>query len=658
MDELQPNQIDDGAKQLRLRECLQEADGFWSKQYRQIVEDLRFASGEQWDAAHKRKRKGRPCLTMNVTRTYVDRIVNPSRINPYRIAVEHNEYSEELSGAVRGVETYCNAGEAYDIAFENAVVTGIGWLLVGLYDEGGKARIRIHAPRNPCSVYIDPWAQQVDGSDAEWGVVVTYMSKAAARRIEPDYDNGSIDCYEGWQIPTGSVADVLLYERKGNGFEVSRFVGTKVVATATIDNCEWLPIIPVYGDSVLLQNGQIKWAGIVHRVRDAAKMVNFYASNEAELAALAPRSPWVIAAGQKEGFENQWATANSEAFDSLTYNPQSVAGSAVPPPFRTDNQAQTQGLIASKADSVGMFGRLTGMGDWMWGSGQQESGISRIVAQSMGEIATAQYTDNLTKSIRQVGRIVLRLLRNIGDTQVSVINSEGESEVESIEWGEIDMDDVSVSVDAGPAYESRKREGAKALMELAQQLSPEQKALTADVLTAALDVHGSKELTRRLKKMLPPELIEDEATAPDPQAMQALQQAEQTILEQQQTIDQMEGIMRQMQSAIIDNAKDREVDVLQTMIDAKVKLAVEAMKQDGANQREAAKIAAQSESEILKVVSAANLTEPVQQVVSSQVAPMVVGPQSIDDAQAMQALAAIEAVGTGENPVPSGGFTA
>jgi len=281
------------------------------------------------------------------------------------------------------------------------------------------------------------------------------------------------------------------------------------------------------------------------------------------------------------------------------------------------------------------------MGDHMWGSGQSESGISRIVAQSMGEIATAQYTDNLAKSIRQVGRIILRLMKITGEATVDAVGPDGTMVKVEIPWERIDLDDVHVSVDAGPAYESRKREGTKAIIEVMGLLDPAQKALSADILTEALDAPGAKELTRRLRKLLPPEITDDEATAPDPQAIQALQEAEQTILQQQETIDQLEGVMRQMQSAIIDNTKDRQVDLMQTLIDSKVKLAIEAMKQEGQNQRTAAELASKTESEILKAVTALDLEEPA--VVPGQVAPMIVGPQSIDDGQALQALAAIEA---------------
>jgi hypothetical protein len=653
--------IDERASRLRLKECLAEANGSCSVQYRQMTNDISFRSGEQWDTAHRRKRKNRPCLTMNIVQTYIDRVVNPSRLNPFRIAVEHPELGEELSGAVRAVETRCNAAEAYDISLENAVTGGIGWLLVGIYEESGKTKVRVTAPRNPVSVYIDPWAQMVDGSDADWALVIGYISKKVAER---EYGNdigsayGDLDCYSAWALPSGSVAEVLLYEKVKDGkFRATKFVGQKPVESSVIE-CEWLPVVPVYGDIVNLQGGQIKYAGIVHRLRDAQKMVNFYASNEAELAALAPRSPFIAAAGQLEGFSGDWATANSEAHDVLRYNPVSVSGVVVPSPARADNQAQTGGLIASKADSIGMMGRLTGMGDHMWGSGTAESGISRVVAQSMGELATAQYTDNLTKSIRQVGRIVLRLLKLTNEAEVEVVSPDGELTRQPIDWSTIDLDEVHVSVDAGPAYESRKRESAKTLIELAGLLTPEQKALTADILASTLDSVGAKELTRRLRKMLPPEILDEEGeNAPDPMAMQALQTAEQTILEQQQTIDRLEGYMRQMQSVIIDNAKDREVDLLQTQIDARVKLAVESMKQEGANQREAAKIQAQTEQDIIKALGNAK-EQPMRQVVSSEMPPLVVGPQSIDDTAALEALAAIEAVGAGESPVPSGGFTA
>jgi glutamate-1-semialdehyde aminotransferase len=178
-------------------------------------------------------------------------------------------------------------------------------------------------------------------------------------------------------------------------------------------------------------------------------------------------------------------------------------------------------------------------------------------------------------------------------------------------------------------------------------MMPDAMPLVADILVSNLDAPGSKEVAKRLKKMLPPQL-QDDVEAPDPEALAALQTAEQTIQEQQQQIEMLYGQMQQLQSALIDNAKDRDTDLKLQQMKSETALAQTVMQQQGQNERTDAQIQADAITEIAKLAEkeAKSVALPPRKF-----APLVAGPQSVDQSAAINALAQIKAVaGTDQNP--------
>jgi len=95
---------------------------------------------------------------------------------------------------------------------------------------------------------------------------------------------------------------------------------------------------------------------------------------------------------------------------------------------------------------------------------------------------------------------------------------------------------------------------------------------------ALQDFDGATELAERFRKMLPPELKDQDAEAPDPEAMQALQAQDQAMTEMEQAheaqsanyIRLIEQLQNELQSREQDNA---------------TKIAVEQMKQEAETAR-------------------------------------------------------------------------
>ena len=74
-----------------------------------------------------------------------------------------------------------------------------------------------------------------------------------------------------------------------------------------------------------------------------------------------------------------------------------------------------------------------------------------------------------------------------------------------------------VRVSTGPSYTTKRVETAEMLMELTRSV-PKIGELGADILVDNLDISGADKLAERLRKTLPPELLEDEDGEPIPTA--------------------------------------------------------------------------------------------------------------------------------------------
>ncbi len=690
-------------KELDLRARVQEKmatlNGYWNKTYDYMEDQLEFRDGDQWDGKVKGEREtdGRPSLVLNMTKTYVNRIVNPLRMNPVgvRINTDDSDFTELLSGIVREVEHKSRAAEAYETAYENAVTCGLGWIKIGTdyeNDESLEQNISIEIVRNALSVWLDPVSNRIDGSDAKYGVHVTYMDSKEAKEEYGDEAVGQgiagIDIYEHWTVPQDSTADVTYYELENKKFKrywledgttvdeepefyvqmreieekqckVVRFVGNKLVGEPVFLPIPFLPIIPVYGDRLSLQRSDdVRLGGLIHWLKDSQRMVNFYASNELELAALAPKSPWVIAEGQVEGYEDEWATANTKSHAFLPYKPEGLHGQMLPPPQRADNTAQTGGLIQSRMQAQQDMGKEVGIFDSMFGAVEaaNEAGKTNILRQNQGELSTAHYLQNYSQSIAQAGRVIMWLLPYVGDVTrtIGMRDEEGNKNFVPMVLSEVVtkrvLQEMNLEVTSGPALEGKRREAVNAILQMGAVM-PDKMGLMADLLIENLDAPGSKEIAERLKKTLPPEL-QDKQDGPSAEELEAqLQQSSQVIQQQTDRMGQLEGIIQQLQAQVISNEQDNKTKLATAVIKEEGAMARERIKQLGEDQRQAEAIEADAESDMLKAsneVFKANAEVEKAALESAQgsegFVPSVKGPVSVDQAEGNQAIQDIDEI--------------
>ena len=589
----------------KLRDSLNECRGLYSQEYDRAREDLLFESGDQWRGT--KRAKSRVTLTLNITRSYVERVTNPYTLNPVEIKIEAKKNDPHRLIAKKFVEEIqekSNATEAYQTAFRNAVVCGRGFIHVGTEyadDTSLRQKLSVDTVRDPLSTYLGPH-QNIDGSDAKYGFTIRYLDENYAKaKYGEDVCYDTLGVYDNWGESSKQVASVLYYriEEKQikrqfmptgeyydnqdpiEGSTQTRYltkktckachiIGEKVISETEYD-MPCIPIVPVYGDRIFTEHG-IEYAGIPYKTRGVNSQINYSASSEAELIALAPKAPWIASANQVAANKQMWRNANTVAYDTLIYTPETIEGHLVGPPQRADNTAQTQGISQSKVGSMMDMSKVTGMPESMFGetpSNMATSGIAHKSMSSMGELSTAQYADNLLKSMKRVGYVLLYLANNV------LVNPE-ELDIDgkkvSVSFKELGIDPESFEVDiyTGPSVENKKQEAITSLTEM-MQYSPESAPLLAVRIAENLNVPNRDQIVADLKKALPPNLQDNEEGI-DPQAQQALQSAQQAIQAQEALVEECMSVIANMQTQLISDEADRASDIELKRIDALTKL--------------------------------------------------------------------------------------
>ena len=572
----------------------------FSAQIRQeMLDDIRFARlGDQWNEASKydRNRPGqeRPMLVVNRLLQFRDRVVNEIRQNTPSIRIRpvndqaDEDTAEVLMGIVRHIQDNSNASIAYDTAVEWQVDTGLGYIRVRndwSSDTSFDQEIFIDRIVDPMKVYFDPHSKQPDGSDAEWCIIAEEIAKDEFKRLYPDVDETSWDAagngdMQGWYT-TDSVRIAEYYyidhdmqeitdpeTGRTRMADIKRCMWCKVTGQTILEKSElptkYIPIVPVLGHEVWLQ-GKRYISGLIRNAKDPQRLYNYYLSANAENVALAPKAPFIGVAGQFET-DPRWGRANQESLAYLEYDPVSIAGTPVGPPQRAQPPQASSAIM--QAVQLAENDIMQSMGIYQPSLGAQSnetSGRALLLRQKQSESGNFHYQDNLNRSIRQVGRIVVDMIPSIYDRQrvIRILGEDGTPKTVNVDPNlpqasantdnpGIDsiynptIGEYDVVCDAGPSYATKRDEAANMMLSLTQA-NPTLFQTIGDLMIKNMDWPGAEEISKRLQALLPPQLQQmQDGTKVDPQMMQA-----------QQMMDQMAQQMEHM-SMELQNMRDQK----------------------------------------------------------------------------------------------------
>jgi hypothetical protein len=361
----------------------------------------------------------------------------------------------------------------------------------------------------------------------------------------------------------------------------------------------WIPVIPVLGDMFYV-NGRVRISGIIRDARDPQTMLNYWESARTEAIALAPRAPWIMAAGQDEGFEEEWATANRRNHSVLHYTLVDVRGVPVPPPQRHVQEPAIQALNAACESAKNNFQATTRIYDASYGApGNERSGRAIQARDANADMSNSHYNDNLGRSLHHLGRVLLeprpviyhetgrvqQIIAEDGTDQLVTLNARHtDAETGLEQFYDLGAGHYAVEVTTGPSYATRRQEGFAGLTELAKA-DPKIMQVADDLVIAQSDIVGAKDIAARLKKTIPAQLLDDTQGADkDTQLAQAqghLQRVQQEAQALNARAQQVEGQAQQVaqeNAQLKAEAQSKALDLMARREEAQLKAQAEAQK--------------------------------------------------------------------------------
>ena len=585
----------------------------WAENRQRFIDDSKFLAGDQWPEEIKsmRDKDGQPCLVVDKLGQYIRQVVNDSRQNRPSIKVRpvdsgaDIETADILQGLCRHIEDRSDASSAYDTAVDGAVRGGFGFIRIlteYAHDNTFEQEICIERVRNHLSIIVDPDFKKADASDIRYAFVVDEVPDDEFEDItdekNPDFEVGEL----GWTAKEGHrivaeyfeivprqrtlhmlvdgtvVPDEEYQMALDEGLQPPSIIDTREIESNVVmwsklhgkgyieEPREWIgkyiPIAMVMGNEIDI-DGKVSYTGLCHNALDAQRLYNYSRSAFAERVALAPKSPYVAASGQVENHP-EWEDANSTNYSVLTYDPINIDGvvvgapqrqpaSDIPAGFSQDMQLSEHDIQAS----LGMYAASLGQ------QGNEKSGKAIMARQREGDTSTFHYHDNLARTIRHIGKIVVDLIPKVYDSKrvLRIIGEDGTPDMVEINPQatqskmkigsktiyNLGIGTYDVSVTAGASYTTRRVEAAEAMMAMTQA-NPQLFGIIGDLMVKNMDWPGADEMAKRLKLMLPPQVqqAEQQEGEQSPEVQQVMAQAQQAMMEKDQMLQQAEQLIQQM----------------------------------------------------------------------------------------------------------------
>jgi hypothetical protein len=558
------------------------------------------------------QRTARPAIQVNP----VDDDADLETAEVFQGIIRHIESNSDAEIA------YTTAG-----AYQAKIGRGCWRILTEYVPDSFDQEIKIKRILNPFTVYVDPACQEFDRSDARFAFIIEDVPKEEYRRRFPGSELASLtefssigDTIPGWASPDGpiriaeyyyfettaeTIHDVVLtapgqiarpmivrdadlgklHEQAQAGGAMVEIRGQRtqdkkrlkwalINAIEVLDgdddktggrdvDGDYIPIVFVVGDEVNV-DGKTDYRGIVRKAKDSQRTINYMNSAMVESVGLAPKAPFVIAEGQDEGYEQQWEQANVRNFSSLKYVPVSIDGHLAPAPQRQSVEPPIAAISKTLDTMENGLRATTGYLDQQSREmGPEQSGKAILARQRQSEMGNSDYMDNLGRSVKFTGRILINLIPYVYDAPrtVRIIGMDNQPMKVMVHGagkppvvppptdpkdpkgvrGIYDLSagkyDVTISVGT---MESKRQEAVESMLELAR-VQPATAIAFADIMVGNMDFPGAKTVAERLKKMIPAQAQDDESQEQIPPQVQQQMAQMQAELQQLQQLNEQQS---------------------------------------------------------------------------------------------------------------------
>ena len=632
-----------------MSDALQEAQRLYQEaleasrdQRLQIDEDLRFSDPsdpQQWDEDVKRQREQdpggkRPCLVLDQTGQYVSNVSGQIEQQPPSLHAipetggAEKQAAEQLDGRFRQIEYASRASQHYARALTSAARTGVGYLVVRpeYIDRAlGYQAPRISSEPDPLKVIFDPWSTETDGSDAEFGFLLTSFAPKYFERKWPKKDavdfgdpeqrrndsRKSILVAEQWYREDVTRNIIVYTDEMGQevaGTEDEYWTACKaamtqlpydrtykdkkaVVKWRRMSGCDvleeseypadYIGIVPVYG-YVSFVDGRMKYCGIPRRARSAQQAYNYHKS---EL--LMPGAQLMASKRALAGVETIWDRAQVQRRAFLPFNDMDEMGAvSAPTLIKTgssliDHMAGAEAALRDIQASVGIYQANLGA------PSNETSGVAIESRKQQGEASNAHFPSHLSASLGHLGRIIMDMDARLADTRrkapiMGVDGSAGEISIDPDQKQAFARSPDGVTINprigkygvrvvTGASYSTQRTQTNAAFAEIMRG-NKEMAPVVAPFWAQTLDFPGSDKFAQAMASMAPPAvkaILQPEGgeKGPDPAAMaQQLKQVQEALQEAIQHAKEAQDDADEAMAAAADakrsaESKVRELDI-------------------------------------------------------------------------------------------------
>jgi len=595
----------------------------------------------QWEPYWWEANQNKPRYTFDNVNPIVDQVASEIEQADFDIRVSPaggnatKDIASTYDGLIRNIENLSNARQVYSQAARGMITGGFdAWRVSQKFvdDNSFDQDIVIEKIGNPVDrVWFDPAAELQDKSDSRYAFVLHPMAVDEYRSRWPEGSEESVsddregDAYydKAEAIVVGEFLYVESEDRElvlmsnGQTHEVNEdfekvvddlaMIGVTEVRRRTrkahkvcsrfFDNKDWLeddretvfnriPVIPAYANFKIFEGKTLYW-GVVEKLLDPQRVLNYAMSRSIEEGALAPRAKYWMTPAQAAGHEDEIATLNTNSNPVQFFNPD--------PEFPAVPQQQggaqvNQGLSMIAQSMQGMINATAGMFAANMGDNPNaQSGVAIRQLQNKGDNGTYKYSRSMEIAIAATGRLIKDAIPKVYDTQrtVRVLREDESFDMASInqqaidnETGEIvTINDLSVgSYDvickAGPSFKNRQEETLEAITNLAQ-VDPSIMQIAGDLMLQSVNTPAASQIAERKRaQMLQQGLI--------PQS----QMTEEEIMEMQQAQMMAQGQQAPDPAMVLAQAEQMKAEAemmrsqieMQKLQNEQMKLQLEAQK--------------------------------------------------------------------------------
>ena len=548
----------------------------------------------QWEPYWWNSNEAKPRYTFDMVNPIVDQVASEIEQSDYdiRVSPAGGDATKDLAiaydGIIRNIEQMSNAKTTYAQCARNMVIGGMdGWRVVQKYvdDNSFDQDLAIeHIGNFVDRVWFDPAAENQDKSDSRYAFVLHAMAKDEYEARFPEGSGESVDddregeayydkaeCIvvgeflylesedrELVMMSNGQVHEVNEdFEKVVDDLEAIGVTEAKrrtrkkhYVCSRFFDAKDFLedkketvfcriPVVPAYANFKIFENKTIYW-GVVEKLLDPQRVMNYSVSREIEEGALAPRAKYWMTMAQASGHETQLQTLNTNADPVQFYNvdpespavPQQQGGSQINPGLARISES----MRAIIGQTAGMF--AANMGD----NPGLQSGVAIKQLQDRGTNSTMKYSRGLEIAVAATGRLLKDAIPMVYDTerQVRILREDESYDMvpinqkvidnatgEIVTVNDLQVGTYDVTCRAGPSFRNRQQETIEAITTLAQT-DPSLMQIAGDLLLQNISTPAASQIAERKRiQMIAAGLIpQSQMTEEELQEMAAKMQAQ------------------------------------------------------------------------------------------------------------------------------------